>query len=67
MKNQSTKETYERMKRYATAHVPDNYDMRYIELLALYEEPELFDVISLSFRFGFEKGSRYTKKMLSAK
>ena len=64
---QSTKETYERMQRYATAHVPDNYDIRYGELLALYDEPDLFNVICLSFRFGFEKGSRYTKKILSAK
>ena len=61
---EDTKAIYERMQKYISkTNIPSRYDMEYNELRAILTEAvKPFDVVSLAFQFGFEKGCRCTRK-----
>lgn len=63
----NTKTTYERIQKYVSkTNIPSRYDMEYKELRAILTEAvEPFDVVSLAFQYGFEKGCRCTRKAVT--
>ncbi len=64
----TAQEEYERIKRYATPFKDiGNYEMTANEMTALLTcSPDMWRLMSLAFRFGFEKGCRKTKKAVKS-